>query len=87
MTTQTTTKRQTVCNEAFNARICYIKAIFQKYKYIGTEQALLKNNPYYYNDMFDKLYAMDIDQLIQRDIDLHNVCAFQLTELQEAGHE
>lgn len=58
----------------FNTKMSYIRDIFNRKKYVGIEDSKLKKDPYYFNDEFDILYSMDINQLRSLDIFYHGVC-------------
>ena len=53
--------------ERFNTRMCYISRIFDYDKHLGVDQKILKRNKYYYNDGFDQLMELTLEQLEEVD--------------------
>jgi len=46
-----------------NTRMCYIQRVFEYNKCLGVEEKQLSRNKYYYNDLFDCLYDMELKAL------------------------
>lgn len=53
-----------------------IRRIFSIIKQLG----LQKNTKYYYNDLFDRFYDMEIDELQQYEYDMENERQFRTEE-------
>lgn len=44
-------------------KLLYISRIFRYDNFLEVDQKELKKNPYYYNDLFDKLYDLSVEEL------------------------
>lgn len=44
-------------------KLLYISRIFRYDSFLEVDQKELKKNPYYYNDLFDKLYDLSVEEL------------------------
>lgn len=67
--------------EKFNMRICYIDRIFQYELFVGVTQKQLLQNPYHYNDRFNKLYDMDLYALETLEQEIHELTHLYLNHL------
>lgn len=70
-----------------NKKIALISRIFGYDKFIGQDKKCLKNNKYYYNDLFDELYDKSIDELEEIDQELHLACEQYSNALNRYGTE
>lgn len=57
-----------------NTKMCLIRRIFERNKYLGIEDRQLKKNRLYFNNQFDFLYDQSIDTLESIDHVLHEHC-------------
>jgi len=44
-------------------KLLYISRIFRYDNFLEVDKQELKKNPYYYNDLFDKLYDLSVEEL------------------------
>jgi hypothetical protein len=70
---QTTFNKYYPQNNVLTERLEYISRIFEYDKYLGQDLKELKFNKYYWNDLFDSLYDLDIDELMQMEITMFNI--------------
>lgn len=61
--------------ERFNTRMVHIARCFQYDHFLGVDTKMLQKDRFYYNDYFNLLYGMKLDELEQCEIKM-----FQITK-------
>ena len=57
--------------ERFNQRLEHIRRIFEYDRFLGIDVKNAKRNPLYWNDQFDKLMDMKLEELEKLEIEMH----------------